>query len=127
LFSGVAKTQVKADPVRFDPVGFCQRLRQSAWSAQFGLLYRVAFDKGAGWMRCVECGSSAVSERPEHTAQGYRRFRCRSCRKQFNERMKGLRSPWQFIQSAAASVRYLATPRMRAASASRPRAKAYLL
>ena len=37
-------------------------------------------------MRCVECGSDAVSERPERTAQGYRRFRCRACGKQWNER-----------------------------------------
>jgi transposase-like protein len=27
-----------------------------------------------------------VSERPDRTAQGYRRFRCRACGKQFNER-----------------------------------------
>ena len=37
-------------------------------------------------MRCIGCGSAAVTERPERTAQGYRRFRCRSCGKQFNER-----------------------------------------
>jgi putative transposase len=37
-------------------------------------------------MRCVERGSNAVSERPERTAQGYRRFRCRACGKQWNER-----------------------------------------
>jgi transposase-like protein len=37
-------------------------------------------------MRCVACGSAAVTERPERTAQGYRRFRCRTCGKQFNER-----------------------------------------
>src|ERR671929_1151775 len=37
-------------------------------------------------MRCMKCGSTAVSERLERTAQGYRRFRCRACRKQFNER-----------------------------------------
>src|SRR3954469_12402698 len=30
--------------------------------------------------------SSTVTERPERTAQGYRRFRCRACGKQFNER-----------------------------------------
>jgi putative transposase len=36
-------------------------------------------------MRCIGCGSAAVTERPERTAQGYRRFRCRSCGKQFNE------------------------------------------
>ena len=34
-------------------------------------------------MRCLECGSQAVTERPERTAQGYRRFRCRQCGKQF--------------------------------------------
>src|SRR5215207_1499720 len=37
-------------------------------------------------MRCLECGSQAVTERPERTAQGYRRFRCRICGKQYNER-----------------------------------------
>src|SRR4051812_41112829 len=37
-------------------------------------------------MQCIECGSEAVAERPERTAQGYRRFRCRACGKQSNER-----------------------------------------
>ena len=37
-------------------------------------------------MDCVACGSAAVTERPEHTARGYRRFRCRDCGKQYNER-----------------------------------------
>ena len=37
-------------------------------------------------MRCTECGSEAVAERLERTTQGYRRFRCRQCGKQFNER-----------------------------------------
>src|SRR3954453_19291473 len=37
-------------------------------------------------MGCVACGSAAVTERSERTAQGYRRFRCRTCGKQFNER-----------------------------------------
>ena len=40
-------------------------------------------------MRCP-ARSSAVSERPERTAQGYRRFRCANCGKQFNERSAGL-------------------------------------
>ena len=40
-------------------------------------------------MECVGCGSAAVSERSERTAQGYRRFRCRACGKQFNERSAG--------------------------------------
>src|SRR5215216_1744005 len=38
-------------------------------------------------MRCIECGSEAVTERPERTAQGYRRFRCRACGKQFKRRV----------------------------------------
>src|SRR4051794_5600223 len=37
-------------------------------------------------MRCIGCGSAAVTERRERTAQGYRRFRCRACGKQWNER-----------------------------------------
>ena len=41
-------------------------------------------------MRCMGCGSTAVSERSERTTQGYRRFRCRACGKQFNERSKSL-------------------------------------
>jgi hypothetical protein len=37
-------------------------------------------------MRCIACDAAEVSERPERTDQGYRRFRCRACGKQFNER-----------------------------------------
>ena len=37
-------------------------------------------------MRCIGCRSETVTERPERTAQGYKRFRCRPCGKQFNER-----------------------------------------
>src|SRR3712207_2979702 len=40
-------------------------------------------------MDCVACGSAAVTERPERTARGYRRFRCRECGKQHNERSGG--------------------------------------
>jgi transposase-like protein len=40
-------------------------------------------------MECVACGSGAVTERPERTTQRYRRFRCRDCRKEFNERSGG--------------------------------------
>jgi hypothetical protein len=36
-------------------------------------------------MECVGCSSWAVTERPDQTAQGYRRFRCRHCDKPFNE------------------------------------------
>ena len=41
-------------------------------------------------MDCVGCSSGAVTERPALTAQGYRRFRCRDCGKQFNERSDGV-------------------------------------
>jgi putative transposase len=41
-------------------------------------------------MNCVGCGSIAVTERPEVTARGYRRFRCRECGRQFNERRGGV-------------------------------------
>ncbi len=40
-------------------------------------------------MECFCCGSTAVTERPDRTARGYRRFRCRDCSKQFNERSAG--------------------------------------
>ncbi|HWX30023.1 MAG TPA: hypothetical protein VNZ53_21625 [Steroidobacteraceae bacterium] len=32
----------------------------------------------------------AVTERPDLTAQGYRRFRCRDCSEQFNGRSDGV-------------------------------------
>src|SRR5919107_225259 len=41
-------------------------------------------------MDCVACGSAAVTERPERTARGYRRFRCRDCGKQYNASSGGL-------------------------------------
>ena len=43
-------------------------------------------------MNCVCCGSDAVTERAEVTAQGYRRFRCLDCGRQFNERRAGVLS-----------------------------------
>jgi transposase-like protein len=47
-------------------------------------------------MRCLACGSQAVTERSERTAQGYRRFRCRACGKQFNERSDTLLNRTQY-------------------------------
>ena len=41
-------------------------------------------------MDCVGCSSGAVTERPDLTAQGYRRFRCLDCDQQFNERSDGV-------------------------------------
>src|SRR3954465_157476 len=55
-------------------------------------------------MRCLECGSQAVTERPERTAQGYRRFRCRACGKQFNERSGTLLNRTQYPSGVIALV-----------------------
>jgi putative transposase len=55
-------------------------------------------------MRCVACGSAAVTERLERTAQGYRRFRCRDCRKQFNERSLGSLNRTQYPSDVIALV-----------------------
>jgi putative transposase len=55
-------------------------------------------------MRCIGCGSAAVSERPERTAHGYRRFRCRACGKQFNERSGGVLNRTQFPSDVIARV-----------------------
>jgi transposase-like protein len=55
-------------------------------------------------MDCVACGSAAVTERPERTAQGYRRFRCRDCGKQFNERSGTLLNHAQYPSDVIALV-----------------------
>src|ERR687893_1594677 len=55
-------------------------------------------------MRCVGCGSAAVTERPERTARGYRRFRCRDCGRQFNERSGGLLNRAQYPSDVIALV-----------------------
>jgi putative transposase len=55
-------------------------------------------------MDCVACGSAAVTERPERTARGYRRFRCRECGKQFNERSGGLLNHTQYPSDVIALV-----------------------
>ncbi len=55
-------------------------------------------------MRCAGCGLAAVSERPERTARIYRRFRCRTCAKQFNERSAGLLNRTQFPSDVIALV-----------------------
>jgi transposase-like protein len=44
-------------------------------------------------MDCVDCGSAATSERRGRSAQGHRRFRCRACGREFNERSGGVLNP----------------------------------
>src|SRR4051812_46073056 len=55
-------------------------------------------------MRCVECGSAAVTERSDLTAHGYRRFRCRVCGKQFNGRSGTLLNRTQYPSDVIALV-----------------------
>ena len=55
-------------------------------------------------MRCIECDAAKVSERPERTTQGYRRFRCRACGKQFNERSGGILNRAQYPSDVIALV-----------------------
>src|SRR5215467_1395856 len=55
-------------------------------------------------MRCAACRSTAVRHRSERTAQGYRRFRCRNCGKQFNERSAGLLNRAQYPSDVIALV-----------------------
>jgi putative transposase len=55
-------------------------------------------------VRCPKCRSEAVKERPERTAQGYSRFRCLDCAKQFNERSSGLLNRTQYPSDVIALV-----------------------
>src|ERR1700704_3534310 len=52
-------------------------------------------------MRCIACGTAGASER---TARGYRRFRCRACGKQFNERSDGILNRAQYPSDVIALV-----------------------
>src|SRR5208337_3052863 len=55
-------------------------------------------------MCCPRCRSTAVRERPERAAQGYRRFRCLDCTKQSNERSTGLLNRAQYPSDGIALV-----------------------
>jgi putative transposase len=57
-----------------------------------------------GAMRCVEYDAEDVSERRERTTQGYLRFRCRACGKQFNERSGGVLNRAQYPSDVIALV-----------------------
>jgi transposase-like protein len=53
-------------------------------------------------MDCVACGSATVTERPERTARGYRRYR--DCGKQYNERSGTLLNHAQYPSDVIALV-----------------------
>jgi transposase-like protein len=67
-------------------------------------------------MECVDSGSAEVTERQDRTAQGYRRFRCRTCGRGFNERSSGVLNRAQYPSDVIALVvlwrlRYRLNPR----------------
>jgi putative transposase len=84
--------------------GFCQGSRHRPWPTRAQLGIGRPLTKERMRMRCLECGSEAVTERPERTAQGYRRFRCRACGKQFNERSDTLLNRTQYPSDVIALV-----------------------
>jgi putative transposase len=47
-------------------------------------------------MDCPHCDSSTTTERSDVTTRGYRRFRCRSCGRHFNERTGSLFNRLQY-------------------------------
>jgi putative transposase len=55
-------------------------------------------------MWCIACDAEEISERPARTAQGYRRFRCHACGKQFNERSGGILNRAQYLSDVIALV-----------------------
>jgi putative transposase len=55
-------------------------------------------------MECVACGGTAITERSDRTARGYRRFRCHDCGKQFNERSDGILNRAQYPSDVIALV-----------------------
>src|SRR3981081_997304 len=55
-------------------------------------------------MRCLGCNSAALTERLGRTAQGSRRFRCRECGRQFNERSTSLLNRTQYPSDVIALV-----------------------
>jgi hypothetical protein len=76
------------------PGGFCHLSRQggSRVAGQGGCGSALGQIKSAREPRmdCVDCGSTASSQRRDRTAQGSRRFRCRDCGRQFNGRSGGV-------------------------------------
>ena len=67
-----------------------------------GTYYPARVENSA--MRCIECDAADVSERRERTTRGYRRFRCRTCGKQFNERSGGILNRAQYPSDVIALV-----------------------
>jgi putative transposase len=70
---------------------------------------RVLLDYDPAWaedweMRCIEFDAAEVSERLEHTAREYQRFRRHACDRQFNERSGGILNRAQYPSDVIALV-----------------------
>jgi hypothetical protein len=65
-----------------------------------------AADRCGDWngVPCRACGSTAIGQRPERTAQGYRRSRCANRGKLFNERSIGVLNRAQYPSDVIALV-----------------------
>lgn len=61
-------------------------------------------------MKCIACDGTAVTERPDLTAQGYRRFRCCASGKQFNERSGGVLNRPQYPSDVIALLMFWRLP-----------------
>jgi putative transposase len=75
---------------------FRQRSRQAVIPVNCLARYDPHRDGEAGSLECIACGGTAITERSNRTVQGYRRFRCRDCGKQFNERTGGILNRAQY-------------------------------
>jgi hypothetical protein len=84
--------------------GVSSALAPGIWA--FGAGPGKAPDLMTGWagVDCIRCGAKGVTERPDRTAHGYRRFRCRTCGKQFNERAGTLLNRAQYPSDVIALV-----------------------
>ena len=61
-------------------------------------------------MRCPYCQSTAITERPDRTELGYRRFRCRDCQRGCNERTGTLFNRLQYPTDVVCLVVLVALP-----------------
>jgi len=86
------------------PRGFCQGSRHRPWPTRAQLGIGPPLTKEADEDAVLGLWIGAVTERRERTAQGYRRFRCRSCGKQFNERSDTLLNRTQYPSDVIALV-----------------------
>ncbi len=74
-------------------------------------------------MPCPHCAATATAEQPRRTALGYRTFRCRACRRVFNERTG---TPFNHLQYPTAVVLLVVLWRLRSKLSLRDLAELFL-